>query len=132
MKTQAKTLLAIAASLAFAAGVATPLLASAQGAQQAPAGFKVILNNDRVRVFESTFAPGVTVPIADYPRRTVYVLKGQSQFAYTHADGKSETLTQQAGTVSSRERERMSVTNTGANEVVVLVVIDKRDLPQAQ
>ena len=45
MKTQAKTLLAIAASLAFAAGVATPLLASAQAAQQAPAGFKVILNN---------------------------------------------------------------------------------------
>jgi hypothetical protein len=64
-----------------------------------------------------------------HPRRTTYILKGPSQFAYSYADGKTETIIQQAGVVSSRERERMSVTNVGVNEVVVLVVIDKRDVP---
>lgn len=135
MKIQPKTILALAISLAVAVGLATPLVASAQGVQQAPtapqppAGFKVILNNDHVRVFESTFAPGVVVPMTNYPRRTTYILKGPSQFAYSYADGKTETITQQAGMVNSRERERMSVTNAGVNEVVVLVVIDKRDVP---
>ena len=115
-----------------------PLVASAQAVQQAtaapelPAGFKVILNNDQVRVFESTFAPGVVTPMANYPQRTVYVLKGSSQMAYSYADGRTETLTQQAGVVSSREKERMSVTNVGTSQLVILVVIDKRDLPLPQ
>ena len=51
---------------------------------------------------------------------------------YSYADGRTETLTQQAGDVSSRERERMSITNVGANDAVVLVVIDKRDMPVQQ
>ena len=68
--------------------------------------------------------------MTNYPKRTVYVLKGQSQLTFSYADGKTETLNQQAGAVSSRERERMSVTNAGVNEV--LVVIDKRDMPVPQ
>lgn len=138
MNTQRKTFLALAASLAFAGGLALPLLASAQATPQAaaapqlPAGWKVILNNDHVRVFENTFAPGVVYPMTNYPKRTLYVVKGPTPFAYTYADGKVETITQQAGTSYVREKERMSVVNTGSNDLVILVVIDKRDLPPAQ
>ena len=65
MNTQRKTILALAASLAFVGGMAIPLQASAQATPQAaaasqlPAGWRVILNNDQVRVFENTFALGV-------------------------------------------------------------------------
>ena len=70
--------------------------------------------------------------MTNYPKRTVYVVKGSGPMSYTYADGKTETVTQQAGVASSRERERMSVINTGTNDIVLLVVIDKRDLPPAQ
>ena len=138
VNTQRKTILALAASLAFVGGMAIPLQASAQARPQAaaapqlPAGWRVILNNDQVRVFENTFAPGVVYPMTNYPKRTVYVVKGSGPVSYIYADGKTETVTQQAGVASSRERERMSVINTGTNDIVLLVVIDKRDLPPAQ
>ena len=138
MKIQRKTILALAASLAFAGGMTLPLQASAQATQQAqaapplPAGWKVILNNDHVRVFENTFTPGVVYPMTNYPKRTAYFVKGSAPISYTYADGKTETVTQQAGVASSRERERMSVTNTGTSDAVLLVVIDKRDIPLPQ
>ena len=128
----------VAASLAIAAAFIIPHLALAQSVPQAtaaptpPTGFKLILNNESVRVFESTFAPGVVVPMTNYPKRTIYVLKGTSQFNYLYADGRTDTLNQEVGAVSSRGAERMSVTNAGAIEVVVLVVIDKRDIPTPQ
>lgn len=114
MNTQRKTILALAASLAFVGGMAIPLQASAQATPQAaaapqlPAGWRVILNNDQVRVFENTFAPGVVYPMTNYLKRTVYVVKGSGPMSYTYADGKTETVTQQAGVASSRERKNVS------------------------
>lgn len=135
MKIQSKSLLAAAAALVMAAGMlAMPLAAVAQStaAPPLPPGFKLILSDDRVSVVESTFAPGVVVPMRSYPRRTVYVLKGSSEVKYIYADGRTETVAQVAGTVRSRDPEMMSVTNVGAQDFVILVVIDKRDLPAAK
>jgi hypothetical protein len=130
MQTNRNTLSFIAFSGIAACVLATPLAAVAQNtaAPPIPPGFKVILNNDHVRVFESTFAPDVAVPMMNYPRRTMYVLKGASQFKYSYPDGKTETIAQNVGDVRSLEPGRMSITNVGANEAVVLVVIDKRDM----
>ena len=136
MKTQSKSLLAAVASLVVAGGMLVmPLAAVAQAAAAPPPlppGFKLILSDDRVNVFESTFTPGVVVPMRNYPRRTVYVLKGSTEVKYTYADGRTETVAQVAGTVRSRDPEAMSVTNIGAQDFVILVVIDKRDLPGAK
>lgn len=136
MKTQSKSLLAAVASLVVAGGMlAMPLAAQAQAAgapPPLPPGFKMIHSDDRVTVFESTFTPGVVVPTRNYPRRTVYVLKGSGEVKYTYADGRSETVNQVAGTVRSRDPEMMSVTNVGAQDFVILVVVDKRDLPGAK
>ena len=134
MNMQPKTLwgLALALSLAFAGGLTMPLAASAQAAPQLPAGYKMILDNSDVRVFENTFAPGVVYPMTNYPKRTVYIVKGSAPIAYTFADGKTETITQQAGAAYVRGKERMSFTNTGSNDIVLLVVIDKRDMPPVQ
>ena len=136
MKLHRTTLLAMAASLTFAWGLATPMLASAQGAQQAaaapqlPAGFKIVLDNEHVRVFESTFAPGVAVPARFYPRRTSYVIKGPAQMTSQYADGKVETTTSEPGSVRTMAAGMQAISNVGNNEVVVLIVIDKRDLPR--
>ncbi len=126
------TLLALASSLALAGGLALPLAASAQSAPQAPAAFKVILDNEQVRVFESTFAPGIVVPMRSYPRRTVYVVKGPANFKFTEANGTTETLVQEAGSARSAPAAQQSVTNLGTNEVVALIVIDKRDMAAAK
>lgn len=135
MKTQLKSILAAAAMLTIAGGLAMPLAASAQptgGAPPLPPGFKLILSDDRVSVVESTFAPGVLVPTRNYPRRTVYVLKGSPEVKYTYADGRTETVAQVTGSVRSRDPEVMSVSNVGAQDFVILVVVDKRDLPGAK
>jgi quercetin dioxygenase-like cupin family protein len=131
MQTNRNALSSIALSIIAAGMLAVPLAAVAQttAAAPLPPGFKVVLNDDRVSVVESTFAPGVVTPMRKYPRRTVYILKGSSELKYTYADGKTETLAQEVGTVKSRDPEMMSVTNVGTNDVVALVVVDKRDLP---
>lgn len=133
MNIKAKTRLAVAASLAVAAGLATPFAASAQSVPQTaiaplPAAFKTILDNEHVRVFESTFAPGVVIPMRNYPRRTIYVLKGPSQMKITDADGKTQMQTDETGSVRSAEPGKQMIANVGTNEVVVLVVLDKRDV----
>ena len=129
MQTSRNALSSIAFSVIAAGMLAIPLAAVAQttAAPPLPPGFKVILNDDRVGVVESTFPPGVAVPMRNYPRRTVYVLKGSTDIKYTYADGRTETVAQVAGTVRSRDPETMSVTNVGEQDLVILVVVDKRD-----
>ncbi len=131
MHTNRNTLVCIASSVIAAGVLAMPLTTVAQttAAPPLPPGFKVVLNDDRVSVFESTFSPGVVTPMRKYPRRTVYILRGSSELKFTYSDGKTETLGQEAGTVKSRDPEMMSVINLGTTDVVALVVVDKRDLP---
>ena len=110
MNTQRTSLMTIAMSLTLAGGLATALTASAQGMQptaaapQLPAGFKIVLDNEHVRVFESTFAPGVVVPARFYPHRTGYVIKGPAQMTTQFADGRVETLTSATGSVDGGRR----------------------------
>ncbi len=134
MQPSRNALSSIAFSVIAAGMLAMPLtpVAHTAAAPTLPPGFKLILNDDRVSVFESTFAPGVVVPMRNYPRRTVYVLKGPSEIKYTYADGRTETVTQVPGTVRSRDPEMMSVTNVGSTDFVILVVADKRDMPARQ
>lgn len=138
MNTQRTSLMAIAMSLTLAGGLVTALTASAQGvppaagAPQLPAGFKIVLDNEHVRVFESTFGPGVVVPARFYPRRTAYVIKGPAQMSTRFADGRVETTTSEPGSVRTIAGGMQTISNVGNNEVVVLVVIDKRDMPAAQ
>lgn len=138
MKHQRTNWLALAVSLTMAGGLATPQGASAQSAQpalaaaQLPAGYKIVLDNEHVRVFESTFAPGVVVPMRNYPRRTVYVIKGPAQMSTEDASGTVDAFTSDAGTVRSVAAGMQKITNVGTSDAVLLVVIDKRDLPGAK
>jgi quercetin dioxygenase-like cupin family protein len=134
MQASRNALSSVAFSIVAAGVLAMPLASVAQttAAAPLPPGFRVVLNDDRVSIVESTFAPGVVVPMRNYPRRTVYILKGSSEMKYTYADGRTETLAQETGTVKSRDPEVMSVTNVGATDVVALVLVDKRDLPVKQ
>ncbi len=133
-----KSRLAAVAWLVVAGGLAMPLAALAQQTRQAsnaaptPTGFKVILDDEHVRVFLSTFAPGVVVPMRNYPRRTLYILKGPASLKFTDGDGKTELLTQETGSVRSASPGQQALTNVGTNEAVVLVVVDKRDMPGAK
>jgi quercetin dioxygenase-like cupin family protein len=100
-----KQLSGFAAGLVVGAAIATGALVSGSpAAGQAPAKStsKVVLENERVRVKDVTFPPGVTgMHTHDLPHVGVVIQGGTLIFRYP--DGKSETAKLEAGGVGFRE-----------------------------
>jgi hypothetical protein len=122
-------------AIALAAAIAIP--AVAQDKSKAPAKaekgtstVKVLIDNDRVRVFERTYKPGDTnteVPSAQY--RINRTLQGGT-LERTYSDGKKEKLDLKTGTVRYLEPTKggatYTVKNIGTTEVVTYVVVLKK------
>lgn len=69
---------------------------------QSPSTSKIVLENDRVRVKDVTFPPGVTgMHTHDLPHVGVVIQGGTLEFRYP--DGKSETAKLEAGGVGFRD-----------------------------
>src|SRR5690349_16488124 len=64
-----------------------------------PAMYKVLLENDKVRVLEFRARPGQSEPMHSHPAMTVYDLSG-GRFRLTTPDGKTETLESKPGTAA--------------------------------
>lgn len=100
-----KQLSGFAAGLVVGAAIATGALvsgASAAGQTPAKSTSKVVLENERVRVKDVTFPPGVTgMHTHDLPHVGVVIQGGTLIFRYP--DGKSETAKLERGGVGFRE-----------------------------
>lgn len=100
-----KQLSGFAAGLVAGAALATGALvsgSSAAGQATAKSTSKVVLENDRVRVKDVTFPPGVTgMHTHDLPHVGVVIQGGTLIFRYP--DGKSETAKLEAGGAGFRE-----------------------------
>jgi hypothetical protein len=107
--------------IAFAAlGIATAGLVHAQDkAERAPVT-KVLLENDKVHVAESTFKPG-DVSRADRRARANYVVKGGT-LERTSKDGKKTVVERKAGTSVWLEADSDVVKNIGKTTFVVVTV----------
>jgi hypothetical protein len=106
--------------IAFAAlGIATAGLVHAQdkAKERAPVT-KVLLENDKVRVAESTFEPG-DVSRADRRARANYVVKGGT-LERTSKDGKKTVVEREAGTSVWLEADSDVVKNIGKTTFVVV------------
>ena len=77
----------------FALGM--PALAQ-DAVKVAPHHYKVLLENDHVRVVENTLAPGEKDPMHTHPSGWYYVTK-PGTMKVVHADGKTETWKARAG-----------------------------------
>jgi hypothetical protein len=105
--------------------------APAAKAEKGKSTMKVLLDNDRVRVFERTYKPGDTndeVPSSSY--RINHTLKGGT-LERTYANGKKEKTEVKTGMVRYLEPakgagEKYTVKNVGNTEIVSFVVVLKK------
>jgi oxalate decarboxylase/phosphoglucose isomerase-like protein (cupin superfamily) len=94
-----------------------------EGTRQGPV-YKVVLENDRVRVRDVTFAPGVRdngMHTHQYPHVGVVLTKGT--LVFTDPAGKVDSVPFEAGTVGFREAEvTHMVSNPGPDPMRVIEV----------
>jgi hypothetical protein len=125
-----KKLLFLIPALALALAVANPVLAQDK-AKGGKATVKVLIDNDRVKVYETTYKPGDTnteVPSAFH--RVNRTLR-DGTIERTYADGKKEKLELKAGTVRFLEPAKpgaptYTVKNIGKADYVSYVVLLKK------
>ena len=105
----------------FAAGaVAVPAMAQEKKAAQRTQ--KLFIDNDKVRVTETTFKPGEVSPSIERPYRITRVLKGGTT-ARTYADGTTRKVEFKTGDVFAAGPDKpYSSKNTGKSDIVLYSV----------
>ena len=124
MKSSLIRLLVVAGTwLSLTAAVQTPVPAEQVDALKAsPANFRLLLENDHVRVLEYALGPGARDQWHTHPARVSYVVAGGT-VRVTAADGRSFVVDEKAGdTTWSDPAPRHFVENVGATAVKTLLV----------
>lgn len=81
-----------------------------------PDQFKVILNNQQVRVMEVRMKPGAKSQMHSHPNHVICALSGGT-VKFTTADGKAHTTMIKPGQAVWHNAESHSVENVGKNEM---------------
>jgi hypothetical protein len=106
----------------MAGSVTNSAVAQDKAAKGAPT-VKVLLENDKVKVFESTYRPGdVNTGVASSATRIIRVMKGGT-IERSYTDGKKETLVLKTGAVNFyTQLPAYNVKNIGKTVFQVYVV----------
>lgn len=86
-----------------------------------PQYYKVLLENDQVRVLEYRLKPGEKEPMHSHPAGVVYVLTG-AKAKFSYPDGRTEEKAASPGEVIWREPTTHAVENVGDTETHVITV----------
>jgi mannose-6-phosphate isomerase-like protein (cupin superfamily) len=89
--------------------------------QVAPNVYKLLMENDRVRVLDVRVKPGEKTKMHSHPDRVVYVFSDQ-RLKFTSADGQNKELELKAGQVLWIEAGSHATENIGMTEVHNLAV----------
>jgi quercetin dioxygenase-like cupin family protein len=112
--------------LIFGISILAVGIAEAQDpAQVDPEHYKVLLDNEYVRVLDVRLKPGEKTPIHSHPNLVVYSLTGGT-IKSTTADGKTTTVTTKAGQVGWRDAQTHTSKNVGKTEIHALGIELKR------
>ena len=95
----------------------------APAAEKGKSTTKVLLENEKVRITESTFLPG-DVSTSDRKPRLAYYLTN-SEMQRVSKDGKKTIVKRVAGTAAWFEADSDVVTNVGKTKVVLINVVHK-------
>jgi hypothetical protein len=93
-------------------------------AKSAPSNQKVIVENDKVKVFEVRYKPGEGGDARERPPRVVRALNGGTM-QRTYPDGKTENVEWKTGDVKYFPKDKFANKNVGKGEVVLFVVETK-------
>jgi len=86
-----------------------------------PAMYKVLLDNDQVRVLEFRAKPGQSEPMHSHPAMTVYDISG-GRIRLTTPDGKTEILDSKSGTAVWSAGTVHRYENVGTTETHEIIV----------
>ena len=119
----ARSVMAVGAWLSLTAAVQTPAAVEQIDALKAsPANFRLLLENERVRVVEYSIRPGERDQAHTHPARVSYVVSGGT-LRVTTSDGRSMLFEEKAGdTTWSEPTPRHFVENTGQTPVKIILV----------
>ncbi len=88
----------------------------------APHIYKVLLENDSVRVLHVRMQPGAKSPTHSHPAVVVYSLTGGKLRVATYPDGKTTVIDSKTGSVLWLEPQTHSVENIGSTETQDVVI----------
>ncbi len=97
----------------------------------APDMYKLVYENDRVRVMQVTFQVGEKIAEHSHPDHFVYVLEGDN-LQITKADGTVTDAAVKVGDIIWLNAETHSAVNTGTTPVRLLVTEFKESKPVAE
>ena len=86
-----------------------------------PQYYKVLIDNDQMRVLEFRFKPGEKEPMHSHPRGFVYSLS-EAKLKMSFPDGKSEESVLKTGEARWRDAVTHAVENIGTTEAHVVAV----------
>jgi quercetin dioxygenase-like cupin family protein len=92
----------------------------------APKHFKVLFENDRVRVLDFRSTSGQKVPMHSHPAYISYSISGSGKTKFTSADGKSTEQPAATGQATWHEGQTHASEYEGAGSTHVLLVELKR------
>lgn len=88
----------------------------------APKNFKVLLENDHVRVLDFHSKPGEKIPMHSHPGYVAYSITGSGKTTFTFPDGKTIEVPAKAGQTTWRDAETHATEYTGKGETHVVLV----------
>jgi quercetin dioxygenase-like cupin family protein len=107
MKNSRRMLIAVVClTVALCVTAATP--APQDPIKVAAGNFKVLFENDRVRVLDFHGKPGEKIPMHSHPAYVSYLVSGSGTTTFTAPDGKKTELTSKAGTATWNDAQTHS------------------------
>ncbi len=104
--------------LVFAAGTAL----AQDPVKVAPNNFKVLLENDRVRVLDFHSKTGEKIPMHSHPAYISYAISGSGKTKFTSADGKTSERGGTVGEAAWRDPETHASEYLGPGDIHALLV----------
>ncbi len=86
-----------------------------------PQYYKVLLENDQVRVLEYRLKPGEKEPMHSHPAGVVYVLSG-AKLKFSYPDGRTEERSAATGETIWRDPTTHAVENVGDTEARAIAI----------
>lgn len=117
---------ALMTTVAFA--VSTKVMALQDAVKLSPQYYKILFENDRVRVLEYHNEPGDKEPMHSHPRGVVYYLSG-SKSKTTYPDGRFTEVEHKSGDIIWRDAVKHASENIGSTDAHILA-IELKDPPK--
>ncbi len=88
----------------------------------APKNFKVLMENDRVRVLDFTASAGEKIPMHSHPAYVSYSISGAGKTKFTYPDGKTTEPSAKTGQATWHDAETHASEYEGSGSTHVLLI----------